>query len=472
MIYPVILSGGSGTRLWPLSRKSYPKQFSKIIGDQTLFQLTCSRLIGKDFANPTIVTNENFRFTVLDELSDIGLDARNIILEPAPRNTAPAVLAATIDIFTADPDAIILVLPSDHSINRVDLFVKAIETAKSNMAADEIVTFGIKPSHPETGYGYLEISETDYEIGALHKLVQFVEKPNENRAQEMIELGNFLWNAGIFMARAEHFVNLFKKYQPEIYDAVETSLNGVEKDREFLRPDATAWQRCADISIDYGIMEKADKLAVIPLDMGWNDLGDWRSIWGISEQDSNGVATFGDVYSIGCKNSLLRSEKEGLALVGIGLENIVAVAMNDAVLVGHMDNSQEVKTAVNLLKTAKKKQADEFPRDHRPWGWYETLVLGQRFQVKRIVVKPGAALSLQSHHHRSEHWTVVEGTANVTINDEVKMLGENMSVYIPLGAVHRLENPGKIPLTLIEVQSGPYLGEDDIVRYEDQFGRT
>lgn len=288
----------------------------------------------------------------------------------------------------------------------------------------------------------------------------------------MIKAGNFLWNAGIFMAPAKYFIELYQKLQPEIWSSVQSAMENSVDDKLFLRPDVEYWNKSPDISIDYAIMEKAPNLAVVPLDMGWTDLGDWKAVWGASEKDAQGVSYYGNAHAVNCQNTLLRSEKDDLTIVGIGLDNIFAVAMNDAVFVGNMDDAQEVKNAVKLLDEQGLKQAKEFPRDHRPWGWYETLVMGKRFQVKRIVVKPGAALSLQSHVHRSEHWTVVEGTARVTVDEEIKLLGENMSVYIPLGAIHRMENPGKIPLTLIEVQSGSYLGEDDIIRYEDQFGRS
>ncbi len=472
MIYPVVLCGGSGTRLWPLSRKSFPKQFSKIIGDETLFQSTCKRFRGANFAAPTIVTNDRFRFTVLDELSDIDIEARRIILEPSAKNTAPAVLAALLDIAASDDQATVLVLPSDHSIVDVEAFRRGVELADSKMNDSQIVTFGIKPSHAETGYGYLELDAVKFEFEQFYKLRRFVEKPDTQEAEKMLAAGNFLWNGGIFMAKAAHLLQQYQTLEPKNWEAIGQAMAGAQMDLGFTRPDQASWDQSEDISIDYAIMEKAEDLGVVPLDMGWSDLGDWKAVWGVADKDDDGVAQIGNVHAVECSNSLLRSEKDNLTVIGLGLDNIFAIAMNDAVLVGDMSKSQEVKGVVELLKSEGKKQAEEFPRDHRPWGWYETLVLGDRFQVKRIVVKPGAALSLQSHVHRSEHWTVVEGSARVTVDDEVKLLGENMSVYIPLGAVHRMENPGRIPLTLIEVQSGPYLGEDDIVRYEDQFGRS
>lgn len=472
MFYPIILCGGSGTRLWPVSRKSYPKQFSKIVGDKTLFQETCARFKSENFSALTIVTNDRFRFTVLDELSDIGIHDIDVVLEPSPRNTAPAVLAGALHVASKDPEATILILPADHSIVDLNTFIRAIETAGEHMKQNEIVTFGIKPSHPETGYGYLEVDGESVELEKLQKLRKFVEKPDLGTANEMLKAGNFLWNGGIFLVKCSHLIDQYKTHQSEIWESVSQAMENSSVDQGFIRPDETIWAHSPDVSIDYAIMEKSPNLAVLPVDMGWSDLGDWKSVWEASEKDENGVAFSGSAYSVDCKNTLLRSEKENLVVVGVNLEDIFAVAMNDAVVVGKLDSAQDVKKIVKMLKDNGEKQADEFPLDHRPWGWYETLVLGKRFQVKRIVVKPGAALSLQSHVHRSEHWTVVEGCARVTVDDEVKLLGENMSVYIPLGAIHRMENPGRIPLTLIEVQSGSYLGEDDITRYEDQFGRS
>lgn len=471
MIYPVILSGGSGTRLWPLSRKSYPKQFSHLLGDETLFQTTCLRLTGQGFAKPTIVTNESFRFIVRDAMREIGIDDRAIILEPAARNTAPAILAAVMDIAASDADAMILVLPSDHSVKNVEAFRNAITAADRNIERDEIVTFGIKATAAETGYGYLELAADRLTLNRLTPLVRFVEKPDRASAETMLASGRFLWNAGIFMAHVGHFLALFERFQPHNFAAVGTAIAGKEIDLGFTRPNAEAWAGVQDISFDFAIMEKAEKISVVPVDIGWADLGDWNGVWAASTRDENGVTLAGSASAIDCRDSLLRSDHEELTIVGIGLDNIFAVATGDAVVVGDMSRAQDVKEAVDVLKAKELKQAEAFPRNHRPWGWYETLALGDRFQVKRIVVKPGAALSLQSHNHRSEHWTVVEGAAKVTVDETVTLLGENMSIYVPLGAVHRLENPGKIPLTLIEVQSGPYLGEDDIIRYEDAFGR-
>lgn len=470
MIYPIILCGGSGTRLWPLSRKSYPKQFSRIIGDHTLFQASCMRFHHDGFAKPVIVTDERFRFTILDELEDIQLSANDIILEPSGKNTAPAVLAAILEIRKKQKDAKVLILPADHAVQDIAAFTQAVQSAASAMGQEEIVTFGVQPTRPDTGYGYLELTQNSQD-SPLKELQSFREKPDHATAESMLASGNFLWNAGVFLGNADWFVQEYQRLQGELYAATEQAMDNASQDLAFTRPDAQSWQALPDISIDYAIMEKTQNIKVMPIDIGWSDLGNWKAVWENSPQDENANAVSESAYAIDCQNALLRSEREDLALVGIGLENIFAVAMNDAVVIGHMDRAQDVKLAVDKLKANGHKQASEFPKDHRPWGWYETLALGDRFQVKRIVVKPGASLSLQSHVHRSEHWTVVEGSAKITIDGRVELLGENQSIYVPLGAVHRMENPGKIPLTLIEVQSGPYLGEDDIIRYEDSFGR-
>ncbi len=468
-IYPVILCGGSGSRLWPLSRASNPKQFFSLNGEATLFQKTVLRFEGvQGYAAPTIVSSNRFRFRVLDELEGVNVAARSVILEPTARDTAAAVLAAVLDIKSADPEGVALVLPSDHDVKHVDALIEAFGVAvKSD---DDIMTFGIQPDRPETGYGYLEVNK-DYKLGEITKVQRFVEKPNLERAQEMLAQGGYLWNSGIFMANVDVWVEAFEAHAPEILAAVTQSMQDSDQDMGFLRPNEAAWNGSPALSIDYAVMEKADNVSTVPINPGWSDLGDWQAIWRNAEKDADGVAKLGDVQSIDSKNTLLQAIDDQQVLVGIGLEDVFAVAMKDAVIVGHMDRIQDVKEAVERLKADGHKQAQDFPVDHRPWGWFESLALGERFQVKRIVVKPGASLSLQSHYHRSEHWIIVAGSAYVTIDDEVKFLSENQSVYVPLGAVHRLQNPGKIPLVMIEVQTGAYLGEEDIVRYEDDFGR-
>ena len=466
-ITPVLLCGGTGSRLWPLSRKSYPKQFVPLLGDDTLFQASARRLAS--FENPLIVTGSDFRFIVTEQLAAIGIDPGAILLEPEGRNTAPAVLAAALYLQEKDPDAIMLVCPSDHLIPDVDQFLASTQLAFDVAMQDRLVTFGITPTHPETGYGYLELASPS--DGRTAPLVRFVEKPDSDKAATLVASGKHLWNAGIFMFKASTIVKAFKAHAPDLINPVSRSLAGARTDLGFLRLDPDPWAEADDISIDFAVMEHADNLSVVPYASAWSDLGGWEAVWRQSRTDDRGVAVSDNATAIDCDNSLLRSENEELALVGIGLQNIVAVAMSDAVLVADISRGQDVSLAVQSLKAQGALQAEQFPKDHRPWGWFESLVIGDRFQVKRIVVHPGAALSLQSHHHRAEHWIVVEGTAKVTVEDEVKLVSENQSVYIPLGARHRMENPGKLPMVLIEVQTGAYLGEDDIVRYEDVYAR-
>lgn len=472
MITPVLLCGGSGTRLWPLSRKSYPKQFVPLVGEETLFQASALRLSGAGFEKPIIVTNADFRFIVPEQLAEIGIDPGAILIEPAQRNTGPAILAAALYLAKQDPDALMLVAPSDHVVPDAGAFREAIEIGRKAALEGKLVTFGIEPTFPETGYGYLELSERlgDNKARAID-LKRFVEKPDIASAESMVSSGCFLWNAGIFLFSAKAIIEAFKVHSPDIFAPVEQAVETALPDLGFLRLDSDSWNEVDNISIDYAVMEKATNLIVVPFSAGWSDLGDWHAVWKESERDEQGVAISGNANAIECKNALLRSEDEGLEVVGIGLDNVIAIAMPDAVLVADASRVQEVRKVIDVLKAKKAHQAEAFPIDHRPWGWFESLVMGKRFQVKRIVVHPGGALSLQSHHHRSEHWIVVEGTAKVTIGDQVQLVTENQSVYIPLGEVHRMENPGKVPMILIEVQTGSYLGEDDIIRYEDIYSR-
>lgn len=472
MIYPIILCGGSGTRLWPLSRKSYPKQFARLTGAETLFQASAKRLSGAGFARPVVLTNSDFRFIVAEQLAEIGIDPTAVLIEPEGRNTAPAILAAALWLADKDPEAMMLVAPSDHVVPDAAAFRAAVEAGLSACAKGDLVTFGIRPDRPETGYGYLEL-EDQAKGGTpkVSKLKRFVEKPDAKTAASMLAAGNFLWNGGIFLFSVKTILDGFKTHAPAMVGPCRQAIAQAEPDLGFLRIAADPWKQLEDISIDYAVMEKAKNLSVVPFDGGWSDLGGWDAVWRESTQDAAGVALSGEATSIDCHNTLLRSENDNLEIVGIGLDNIFAVAMPDAVLIADMSRAQDVKTAVARLKAKGAKQAEQFPRDHRPWGWFETLSLGQRFQVKRIMVHPGAALSLQSHVHRSEHWIVVAGTARVTVGDTVQLVTENQSVYIPVGSKHRMENPGKVDLHLIEVQTGTYLGEDDIVRYEDVYKR-
>jgi len=482
-LQPVILSGGSGTRLWPLSRELYPKQLLPLVGDKTMLQETLDRIYLSDdksagFAGiehvqaPIIVCNNEHRFLIAEQARQCGISDSRIILEPVGRNTAPALTLAAL---TSEPDAVLLVMPADHVINDTKRFRKACTTAYELAQAGKLVTFGIVPQHPETGYGYIKCggwvsgySEKAYE------LEQFVEKPNQETARKYIESGSFLWNSGMFMMKASEWLAQLKKYNPAMLDACTAAINDGVKDLDFFRADTTAFEQCPSDSIDYAVMEKVSKSndnngAVVPLDAGWSDVGAWSSLWEVGKQDVSGNVVKGDVKSHDTSDCLLHAEHRLLAAVGI--KDLVVVETADAVLVARKDKAQDVKKIVEWLKEQGRDERLVHRQVYRPWGSYEGVTAGDRFQVKRIVVSPGASLSLQMHHHRAEHWIVVKGTARVTRDKEVFVISENESTYIPLGATHRLENPGTMPLEIIEVQSGGYLGEDDIVRFEDNYGR-
>lgn len=466
MITPVILCGGAGTRLWPLSRKSFPKQFAQLVGEGSLFQQAAWRLADEGFAAPLVVTAESFRFIVTEQLDAAGIRPGAILIEPAARNTAPAVLAAAL---TADPGAMLLITPSDHLVPDAAGFRAAVARGIPAARGGRIVTFGIRPTRAETGYGYLELDAPAGDGTA--RLLRFVEKPDAATAKVFAEGGRHLWNAGIFLATAQTLIDAFAAHAPGLLPPVRRAVAEARRDLSFLRLAAAPWAGLPDQSIDVAVMERATNLSVVPYAGEWSDLGGWEAVWAASGPDERGVVAGPGTIAIDCDDTLLRSESPATELVGIGLSNIVAVALPDAVLVADASRAQEVRLAVAALKSRGAAQAESFPTDHRPWGWFETLVLGDRFRVKRIHVHPGAALSLQSHVHRSEHWIVVEGTARVTVGDSVRLVTENQSVYVPLGEKHRLENPGKLPMVLIEVQTGSYLGEDDIVRYDDVYAR-
>lgn len=472
-IHPVILCGGAGTRLWPLSRRSYPKQFARLMGEESLFQQSVRRVVGPGFTLPVVVTGEPFRFIVTEQMAAIEAGAQAVLVEPEGRNTAPAVLAAALWLAAREPDALMLVAPSDHLITESPAFCAAVAAAVPRALAGDLVTFGIAPTRAETSYGWLELAAgADAAAQVPQRLARFVEKPEATRAAQMLAAGNCLWNAGIFLFTADALLAAYRAHAPHLMLGVQAAVTGATSDFGFIRLAAAPWATVDEVSIDHAIMERATNIVVMPYASGWADLGGWEAVWLESGPDAAGNVTSDRVTAIDCRNTLLRSEADGLELVGIGLDGIIAVAMGDAVLVANKTDGQRVKQAVAALRARGAGQADTFPVEHRPWGWFESLVLGDRFRVKRIVVNPGGALSLQSHNHRAEHWVVVAGTARVTINGEARLVGENRSVYVPLGATHRLENHGELPMVLIEVQTGAYLGEDDIVRHDDAYARA
>ena len=470
LIHPVILSGGSGTRLWPMSRAAYPKQLQPLLSERSLLQDSVGRVLQSHlFAAPVILANEEHRFIIAEQLRQIDVKPQTIMLEPIARNTAPAAAAAALWLGQREPDALMLIMPSDHAIADHPAFLKAIEVGAQAAAAGKLVTFGIEADRPETGYGYIRRGTALAHDGAF-EVAAFVEKPDRARAEEYIASGDYTWNSGIFLFPVRSYLAEFKARQPESYAAVEAAVMGEKGDLDFHRLDLAAFSKAGNESIDYAVMEHTANAAVVPVAMGWNDVGAWDALWDISEKGENGMVQIGDVTAVDCRNSYLRTEERLLAAVGI--EDLVVVATADAVLVAPKSRAQDVKKLVDRLKADKRDEMTHLPTVHRPWGTYRSIHNGDRVQVKHIMVKPGGKLSLQMHHHRAEHWVVVSGTAKIVRGDEELMLTENQSTYIPLGTQHRLENPGRIPLHLIEVQSGSYLGEDDIVRFEDTYGRA
>jgi len=473
MIHPVILSGGSGSRLWPMSRAGYPKQFLALHGntETTMLQATAKRTQKQGFAAPLLVCNEEHRFIVAEQLRVTGIEASDIILEPVGRNTAPAVAVAALRLSKHDPDALMLVMPSDHVILDEEAFHEAVAKAAAAAQQGALVTFGITPNGPETGYGYIQRGdERQGAVPGVYSVSRFVEKPDQSTAQQYLESGEYVWNSGIFLFSARTYLDSLEKYQPAMHEAASKALDGSQQDLNFCRLDAEAFAASPADSIDYAVMERTDQAAVVPVDMGWSDLGAWSALWEIEEKDTQGNVTRGDVLLHDTHNSYIHADHAMVAVAG--LDNIIVVATDDAVLVADRTNAQDVKQLVEQLKLEGRDEHNLHTTVHRPWGCYRGIDLGERHQVKRITVNPGERLSLQMHYHRAEHWIVASGTALVTCGEKEFLLRENESTYIPMGETHRLENPGKVPLQLIEVQSGSYLGEDDIVRFEDGYGRT
>lgn len=464
-IQPVILSGGSGTRLWPLSREAYPKQFLPLASEQTMLQATWQRVAPIAARGPLVIANEEHRFVAAEQLQQVGAEPAAIILEPVGRNTAPAIAVAALEATRDGGDALLLVLPSDHVINNETAFRSAVQAAAAAAEAGKLVTFGIVPTGPETGYGYIKAADGQ----GLRAVERFVEKPDLGTATSYVSSGQYYWNSGMFLFKASRYLQELERFQPAMLAGSRQAWQQARRDADFTRLDKEAFTAVPSDSIDYAVMEKTADAVVIPLDAGWNDVGSWTALRDVSQQDGDGNAHQGDVIAIDCRNTYAYAQRL-VALVG--LDDVVVVETDDAVLVGKADRMQEVKTVVAQLKAEGRSEATWHRKVYRPWGAYDSIDNGERFQVKRITVKPGGTLSLQMHHHRAEHWIVVSGTAEVTRGDEVILLSENQSTYIPLGVTHRLRNPGKLPLELIEVQSGSYLGEDDIVRFEDTYGRS
>ncbi len=462
--FPVILAGGSGTRLWPLSRSLYPKQFLKLNSDNSLLQNTIDRASHACGGQLMIVCNEDHRFLTAEQMREAGHEG-TIILEPVARNTAPAIALAALHAHTLHKDATITLLAADHVISDIEQFATHVEEALSCARDGALVTFGVVPDRPETGYGYIKAAGE-----GISDIASFAEKPDFDTAKQYVDSGDYYWNSGMFVFKASAYLDALKTHAPQILASCTAAYESAAEDLDFIRVDSEAFAECESISVDYAVMEKADNAMVVPFKAGWSDIGSWDAVHSISEKDGNGNATTGDAMLVDSENCYINASTRLVA--ALGLQNISIIETSDCILVASNEHAQDAKKFATMLREAGRNEADTHTKCYRPWGSYQTINLGQRFQVKRITVKPGAKLSLQKHHHRAEHWIVVEGTAIVTCDDKEIMLTENQSTYLPLGATHRLDNPGKIPLELIEVQSGSYLGEDDIVRFDDVYGRS
>lgn len=468
-LIPVILCGGSGTRLWPLSRETYPKQFLRLLDQESLLQKTMLRLKEIESLGPAVlVCNESSRFVAAEQLREIGIDDAHILLEPMRRNTAPAIAVAALHALAEHEDPLLLVLPSDHVIKDRDAFCTAIHFAREAASQGDLVTFGINPTGPETGYGYIRAASS--ETSPALPVLEFVEKPNRATAEQYVDSGNYYWNSGMFLFRASRYLEELSLYQPEIVDAARNAVTQAKQDCDFIRLDTAAYAASPDIAIDYAVMERTDRASMVPLAANWSDIGSWASVWETSDKDADNNATQGDVLLQDCEDCLIHGTTR--LVTAVGLRNTVIVETADAILVMDTERAQDTRHLVAKLLKTQRSEATQHREIFRPWGSYDSIGTGDRFQVKRITVKQGAKLSLQMHHHRAEHWVVVSGTAKITNGDKEYLLTENQSTYIPVGVVHSLENPGKVPLELIEIQSGGYLGEDDIVRLQDRYGRT
>ena len=469
-LFPVILSGGAGSRLWPMSREALPKQLLPLISDKTMLQETVLRLSNiPAIAPPLLVCNKEHRFLAAEQLMQIGVKPLALMLEPLARNTAPAIAAAAQYLYDINPDAMMLVLPADHLIENLTAFAHAVEQARLTAEQGLLVTFGLAPNSPETGYGYIHKGEALNGLDSAFRVDSFEEKPDYDTACRYVDDGGYYWNSGMFVFKASVFLEELNQYEPEIALASANAVKLSQTDFDFTRLDQNAFAQSPSKSIDYAIMERTNKAALVPVSMGWSDIGSWSSLWMANDKDEFGNVKRGDVFSDQSMNCFLRAESRALAVIGV--EDLIVVETSDAVLVVHQDYAEDVKNVVEHLKAQNRTEHLQHSRVYRPWGWYESIDSGERFLVKRIMVNPGAKLSLQMHHHRAEHWVVVSGTALISSANESKLLNENQSTYIPVGEIHRLENPGKMPLHLIEVQSGSYLSEDDIVRLDDNYNR-